>query len=236
VHALLRHLAEAGFAGAPRVHGFDDQGREVLDFVEGMVAMYPVPAAARTDEALRGVGVLLRAFHDATVGFTPPPDAVWYVPAREPGEVICHGDVAGYNTVFREGRPVALIDFDTAHPGPRVWDVAYAAYRFAPLSASADMADATDTADAEGFHVTPAEQAGRVRLFADAYGLSEADRAALPEVAIERLRHLVGHMRDQAAAGHAGFAEHVRRGDDRLYLADVEHIARHANEFRAALL
>jgi len=36
--------------------------------------------------------------------------------------------------VFRKGMPVALIDFDTAHPGPRIWDVAYAAYRFVPLT------------------------------------------------------------------------------------------------------
>jgi aminoglycoside phosphotransferase (APT) family kinase protein len=34
-----------------------------------------------------------------------------------------------------DGRPVALIDFDVAHPGPRAWDLAYAAYRFVPLTA-----------------------------------------------------------------------------------------------------
>jgi Ser/Thr protein kinase RdoA (MazF antagonist) len=227
VHALLRHLAEAGFAGAPRVHGIDDQGREVLDFVEGMVADYPMPEEARTDQALRGVGALLRKFHDATVGFTPPPDAAWYLPPREPREVICHADVAGYNTVFREGRPVALIDFDTAHPGPRIWDVAYAAYRFVPLSASTNEKD---------FAAPLAQQTRRLRLFADAYGLGEADRAALPEAAVDRLRHLTGHIREQAAAGHAMFAEHLKRGDDRIYLDDADHIAQHADELRAALL
>ena len=33
VHALLNHLHAVGFPGAPRAHGLDDQGREVLDFV-----------------------------------------------------------------------------------------------------------------------------------------------------------------------------------------------------------
>ncbi|MFD2351725.1 phosphotransferase [Nonomuraea ferruginea] len=75
---------------------------------------------------------LLRAYHDATTGFTPPGDAAWYFPPRQPAEVVCHADIAPYNCVFRDGAPVAFIDFDTAHPGPRLWDVAYAAYRFVP--------------------------------------------------------------------------------------------------------
>jgi len=32
VHSVLRHLEEAGFDGAPRARGFDDQGRERLTF------------------------------------------------------------------------------------------------------------------------------------------------------------------------------------------------------------
>ena len=36
-HALLRHLEEAGFPYSPRVvgSGFDDQGRETLQYIEG---------------------------------------------------------------------------------------------------------------------------------------------------------------------------------------------------------
>jgi hypothetical protein len=41
VHALLRHLAAKGFAGAPRVHGFDERGREILDFMPGQVGDHP---------------------------------------------------------------------------------------------------------------------------------------------------------------------------------------------------
>src|SRR3979490_123534 len=35
VHALLTHLHEAGFRGAPRPLGIDDRGREILTFVPG---------------------------------------------------------------------------------------------------------------------------------------------------------------------------------------------------------
>jgi hypothetical protein len=34
VHSLLRHLEEVGFDGAPRVLGIDEQGREILTFIE----------------------------------------------------------------------------------------------------------------------------------------------------------------------------------------------------------
>ncbi|TDD34528.1 aminoglycoside phosphotransferase family protein [Nonomuraea terrae] len=224
VHALLRHLRERGFTGAPRCHGLDAQGREVLDFVPGEAADYPLPGWAKTDGVLTAVARLLRDYHEATAGFAAPPDAVWYFPPVEPAEVICHGDVATYNCVFRAGRPVAFIDFDTAHPGPRVWDVAYAAYRFVPLG-DPDHADARPAA----------EQARRLRLFADAYGLGDDERRALVPTARARLDHLVRHMHERAAAGDRAFAAHIARGDDRHYRADIEHLARHEPELTVAL-
>ncbi|WP_227870238.1 phosphotransferase enzyme family protein [Streptomyces otsuchiensis] len=225
VHALLAHLRSAGFTAAPRAHGFDADGREILDFVPGEVGNYPLTDAVRSDEALRAVGVLLREYHDATVGFTPEPDADWYFSPREPAEVICHGDVAPYNCVFRDGTPVALIDFDTAHPGPRVWDLAYAAYRFVPL---------TDPGNTD-FTLPVPEQARRLRLLADAYRLGVRDRAALAPTARERLDHLVRHMHEQADAGNTAFARHIADGHDHLYRTDAAHIVRHEATLTAAL-
>jgi aminoglycoside phosphotransferase (APT) family kinase protein len=54
--------------------------------------------------------VLIRRFHDATVG----------TPLAEGPAVVCHGDLSLCNTVFRGGVPVALIDFDNAAPGARL--------------------------------------------------------------------------------------------------------------------
>lgn len=221
VHALLAHLAARGFTGAPRAHGLDEHGREVLDHLPGEVAHYPVPAHVWSDRTLRAVAALLRAYHDATAGFVPPEDAGWYLPAREPAEVICHGDIAPYNCVFRDGVPVAFIDFDTAHPGPRLWDVAYAAYRFVPL-----------TAVGNGEIVQPVtEQVRRLRLFCDAYGLPEAGRRALPETLARRLHAQVDLMRERAAAGESAFAAHLAAGHDDLYLTDAAHVRAHAGPY-----
>lgn len=217
VHAVLGHLAAKGFEGAPRAYGFDAEGREVVDFVPGEV---PDSEVVVSDEALAGMAVLLRGLHDATADFVPPPGAKWYFEPREPMDVVCHGDVAPYNTVFRAGRPVALIDFDTAHPGPRVWDVAYAAYRFVQLVEHG---------------ATVGEQARRLAIFADAYRLAEEDRSVLIDTVIARLEHLVGFMRAQAAAGHPAFSRHVAEGHDSYYLRNIVHVEGARSAFEAAL-
>ena len=79
VHEYLRHLEAAGFAGAPRVLGTENN-REVLTFIDGDVAMDPrwqpghghrLPPYARTDTALRGAAKLIRNLHCAAAGFGP---------------------------------------------------------------------------------------------------------------------------------------------------------------------
>lgn len=223
VHALLRHLEGAGFTGAPRVHGLDEAGREVLDHLEGRVALPPLPGWASGEDALVAAGRLIRALHDATQGLSG--EWPWMFPAREPAEVICHGDLAPYNCVYRDGLPVGFIDFDTAHPGPRVWDLGYAAYRFTPL---------TDPFGPEGgFDILV--QARRLGVFADAYGLDEASREVLVETAALRLEALVEHMRARAAAGDAAFASHVADGHDAFYLSDVAYLRANASALSQGL-
>ena len=196
VHGLLSWVREHGFTGAPTVHGFDDDGREMLGFIPGEV---PPSDFRATVPALRATGALLRSFHDATVGFTSA--GPWYWPPRAPAEVFCHGDIAPYNTVFRGRMPVAFIDFDTAQPGPRVWDVAYAAYRFVPLEPGFDPA--------------------RLDAFLDGYGMGFPD---LFSTAAERLEALVKHILSEAAAGHPAFARHVADGHVQIYQLAIEFL------------
>ncbi|MFI5938611.1 hypothetical protein [Actinoplanes sp. NPDC051494] len=63
VHALLRHLESAGFAGAPRALGFDEQGRETLTHRRGETigGRVPWPGRAFDDHVLVQVGRWLRA-------------------------------------------------------------------------------------------------------------------------------------------------------------------------------
>ena len=217
VHDLLRHLREQGFTAAPAFHEVTADGFEVLDFIPGQVSNYPATPAAASPTALESAAEVLRAYHDATVGFVASaPRQGWQLPAAEPVEVLCHGDYAPHNCVLDGDRVIGVIDFDTAHPGPRVWDVAYAAYRWVPLTAPAN---------ADGFGSTD-EQAARLRIFCDRYGLDGAGRAVLVDTVVARLHALVDFMKAQAAAGSAAFAGHLRDGHHLQYLADAEHVTR----------
>jgi hypothetical protein len=215
VQRLLAHLRSEGFTGAPRPRGISaDGGEELVEFLPGDVGHDFAAPQVRSDASLVAMGRLLRAYHDASARFPQRPDDVWQLPAREPAEVICHGDAATYNTVFSGELPVALIDFDTAHPGPRLWDVAYTAYRFVPLYAPDEVA----------LTLPVPEALRRLHLFADAYGLSRAERAELPAAVAERLGALVAWMREHAAAGHPAFSRHVAEGHDRRYLTDARWV------------
>jgi hypothetical protein len=132
---VLRHLESVGFEETPRFQGLDDQGREILAYIPGDVPIPVFPAWSMTDEVLVALGGLMRRFHDATAGFDRTQVDRWSDELTDPvrGDVICHNDICPENVVFRDGCPVALLDFDFVAPGRRVWDVAMAASMWAPL-------------------------------------------------------------------------------------------------------
>ncbi|MFN3866043.1 MAG: phosphotransferase [Demequina sp.] len=168
IHRLLTHVRAQGVDWVPRAHGFDDSGREVLDFLPGDV-VHDLPEWLWDERTLAAAASALREWHDATVTFARTPEDVWWQPALEPQEVICHVDFAPYNHVFRDGRWVGAIDYDLCTPGPRVWDLAYTAYRYVPLTPH--TADAVPDGDSWGRSQFPHhEQRRRLRVFLDAYG------------------------------------------------------------------
>lgn len=164
VTALLTHLEGTGFAAAPRWLGFDEEGREILSYVTGTAGHYPLMPYVLSESTLTRLGLLLRRYHDATTSFSLPENVVWHHAIAAKGEVICHGDAGPYNIIFRNNQPVALIDFERATPGPRIWDIAFVVYRFAPLC------------DSPGQGFAPAllrHIARRIRLFLNAYGFTQ---------------------------------------------------------------
>jgi hypothetical protein len=212
---LLRHLEREGFAGAPRSLGFDDQGREVLTYIEGEVGRgerfipdqggrfgLRRPAYVWRDDVLVHLGVLIRAFHDAAATF-PWAGREWCFEARQPVETICHNELFPQNTVFQAGVPVALIDWDTAAPGPRSWDLGAVAWRWVPFWRD-------EKCRAHGLPTGVAEKARRLRLLLDAYGL-EPD-IGIVRSGIERLSEFLGHQLQAAAAGSEWEVELTRRG------------------------
>ncbi len=198
IHELLRSVRTAGFGGAPAVVGIQSDGRERLEFIEGDVPVPPYPDWAQSDEALASITVLVSRFHRATVSFGLA-DATWSGELADPagaGLVICHNDVCLENVVFRDGRAIALLDFDFAAPGRPVHDLAALGRMCVPID---------DDVSAARLGWQPADRAARLRLVADAYGLDAAGRLQLLDVLAGQVARGGEFVRRHVEAGEPGF-------------------------------
>jgi hypothetical protein len=123
VRDVLQRLERAGFDGAPRWLGVDERRRDVLGWIEGdtftdRTRLHPYIGDPRgrvtfSSEQVAAAMRLLRRYHDALGD-----------------DVVCHGDFGPWNLVWRDGRPVGVIDFDAVHRGGASEDVAYALRTF----------------------------------------------------------------------------------------------------------
>ena len=217
IHALLHHLRRHGFDCVPEPLGLDDRGREILSLLPGTPATYPLPAFAWTDATLHAVATTLRKYHDASAGFKPPADAVWQWPVHQPAEVICHNDYAPYNLMFENGVLTGVIDLDLASPGPRIWDIAEAAYRFVPL---------TDPANPDAPFPGAEKQTRRLAAFCSAYGDPRITPADVVDTAIDKVGELVAFIERRAAAGDHAQQAVLARGDVDIYRRDIEYLDR----------
>jgi hypothetical protein len=198
VHRLLAHLASNGVVWAPTPNGFDELSREILTYLHGTVPHDPMPDWVWTDRVLVDAAKHLAQLHDLTAGYHDPA-AIWQLPAHEPQEVICHNDFVPYNMVFdADHRLIGVIDWDTASPGPRVWDLAYLAYRVVPLSAPGNP---------DGIENSVAERHRRLTLVCRSYGHGETP-AEVVTATIKRLLDLADFTARRANEGASHIAEH----------------------------
>ena len=193
VHVMLRHLRANGFTAAPEFLGIDSEGREILSFIDGVLGLDEDPRRLWKDETLAAAGRMLRRFHEAQAGMEIRVDVAWRPVGREPdgpAEVLCHNDFTPYNSICRDGKLVAMIDFDLVAPGSRAWDLAWTAVNWIPLF---------DPSDHPRTRSEPEESRRRMALICEAYGFE--DRQLLMKTISRRIDHLVMVAKEQLAAG-----------------------------------
>lgn len=204
VDALLAHLLDTGFAGAPQPLGRDEAGRQVLSYVEGFIDPDPSDLDAAR---LREVGQVIRRLHDASSTFVPPPDANWNVAiAPDATELICHHDLAPWNLV-RTPTTLTFIDWDGAGPGSRLWDLAYAAHGFVPLSPDASRSDEVASE--------------RLAALIDGYGLDHEQRNRFIDLLVPRIRAMYELLRRGHDEGIQPWSRLWDEGHGATWLADA---------------
>ena len=225
VHRLLLHLEEKGIGFTPRFLGINEDNMEMLSFVEGdTIDDYPIQnEISKKITTVRMAAEMLRKFHDGTVDFIQNPDDIWFLEYKGElqKEVICHNDFAPYNVTFQDLKPVGLIDFDTACPAPRIWDVAYAAYRFVPLSG--EVYD-INTRQYRRYSKSTDSLERKLLLheFLDSYGMK--NNAEVLQTLILRLQDLVLLFDEECKKGSEPFIKMKESGHQQFYIREITFI------------
>jgi 8-oxo-dGTP diphosphatase len=223
VHGLLAHLVRAGLVEVPRVHGFDDRGREVLDFLPGRVLDLDreVASVALLADAMRW----LRRFHDVGVqGAGPDVTGPWRYAGRlglGADEVMCHNDFAPYNVAVSTSadgdRVVGVFDWDLASPGTVIDDLAFAAWNWVPLWRPHE----------------PGLAAQRLDVMAGAYGGVRAED--ILAATVPRIEELVAFIEQGQAAGDPGMANLAAVGEPQRTVDSLGDLRLRVSGIRAAL-
>lgn len=178
VAALLQRLEAAGFDGAPRYLGVDDQQRDVLTFEHGEVAGRPWPDWVADDDRAASVARLVRRYDDAALSLGlndwPTTNITPDIPGAPASEspapaFVGHMDVTPENVVFRDGQAAALIDFDLARPVARLDELCNVLLWWAPLMPPEDREPVMRDLD----------PGSRARMILDEYGLPVDERAGI---------------------------------------------------------
>lgn len=198
----------------PEPQGRDDQGRLILDYVPGNLAIYDAPLDI---EVIRAAGALVRSIHDASVGVAVPADWEVLLPAKDP-DLLCHNDLATWNLIV-DGDRLVFIDWDGAGPSTRLWDLAYAAISFGHLFPGADVHAA----------------AARLAAFVDGYGADHGLRGALATTMAERAGAMHELLRGSHGTGREPWGSMYVEGHGQHWLGTTEFLTKNHRDWQRAL-
>jgi hypothetical protein len=210
VKDLLDFLRTHNYPASPQHFGIDEQGRQSLEFVPGVMANAGAPLSLVD---LERTGRLIRQLHEATIAFPIPADAHWDVPIPpDRDDLICHNDLAPWNLV-RDGDRWVFIDWDNASPGSLLWDLSYAAITFPPIEPQSDIAE-----------VLP-----RVRALIRGYELSPSQCHALPELMLRHAQAMGDLLVNGAESGLQPWAQMHAEGHSRYWLGVAQFVEEHSH-------
>lgn len=215
VQSYLDALRASG-VDVPEPLGQDEEGRYVIEYVEGVSALDQSPLGHA--ELLR-VGRMIRQIHDAseTVVLSDLDDWSLLLPVENP-DLMCHNDLAPWNLIM--GERWVFIDWDAAGPSTRLWDLAYAAQSFGVL-----------------FDGQPVDEAAlRLRALVDGYGADAALRQVLPVAMAERTAAMYELLRSSHETAFQPWADMYVTGHGELWRATAEYVLRNQATWEEALV
>ncbi|MEJ7901237.1 MAG: aminoglycoside phosphotransferase family protein, partial [Thermomicrobiales bacterium] len=216
IHTMLDHLHAQGFAYAPKALGLDARGREMISFLPGHSMMRPWNPVMFTEDALVQAAAMLRELHAATLGLTLPAATEWRSgpAAKVAGQVIRHGDLGPWNTLWQGDRLTGLIDWDFAEPGLAITDLAQLALYFVPLRGDDHWHEC-------GFPERP-DFRRRLEVLCGTYGGLEPDQVTSEIVRLQE--SAINEITTRAAEGRYPWTMFLGNGEVERARAEVDWI------------
>ncbi|MCL2854011.1 MAG: aminoglycoside phosphotransferase family protein [Defluviitaleaceae bacterium] len=155
-----------------------DESEQVSKYIEGEM----VHPSKWTDEGLYAAGQMVAALHKSAESFKIRQGDIWQPWClRKIGDagnrIICHGDIAPWNTITKGGLPMNVVDWEYTGPLDRLVELARVCWLFVQLYDD-DLAQLHNLP-------SPKKRAEQVRIVADGYGLPPSDRKRLVSQIIE---------------------------------------------------
>lgn len=215
VQGYLSILRSSGL-DVPRPLGRDGEGRNVVEYVEGIPAIDQLPLS---QDDLQRVGNMIRQIHDASEKVDIPVRDQWnmLLPADTP-DLMCHNDLAPWNLII--GERWVFIDWDGAGPSTRLWDLAYAAQSFGWLFDGQPVHDADN----------------RLRAFVSGYDADIELRRAMPSAMGKRTAAMFELLRSANESGFQPWSDMYLNGHGEHWRAAANYVRRHQKVWEQALL
>lgn len=202
----------------PTTSGRDERGRQVLEYIPGVLAESVLPLDG---EGLRRVGAMIRDIHEASPPSGPSGPGDWEVllpaPVGDDAVLVCHNDLAPWNLVV--GERWVFIDWDGAGPSTRLWDLAYAAQSFAMVAPTEPVEDAS----------------ARLADLVDGYGADDALREALPATMARRAEAMATMLREAREEGREPWGSLHDAGHGAYWASVADFVEVHLDEWHRAL-
>lgn len=222
IHELLKYLDKCNYSFSPRYLGNDENNREILTYIEGEVGTDPVKRYMRSYEMITMIAKEMKLFHDLTHEFNENTKLKWQINYPKPFEngVICHNDFAPYNTIFRNYKPVGLIDFDVCGPGPRLWDIAYTIFTFIPLSSCWEDENREMIKYDRSEHAK--ERKEKIQIFFESYGIEKTNE--IIDMVILRIEYLNDFIIQKVQMNDPSFIKMKEEGHIDHYKKEINFI------------
>jgi thiamine kinase-like enzyme len=176
IHLLLNHFYNKGLP-VPKIIKTDDK-YEYLEYINGEL----VHPYKWTDEGLYEIGKLVKKIHEAAKDFENKNNMEWkswYLRDLGKPEICSHGDIAPWNIITRDGKPIGIIDWECSGPIDPMIELSRVCWLFPQLH---------DDDIGKMYELPSPEKRGeQIKIILDAYKLNKKEREGFIEKIMETI-------------------------------------------------